>query len=133
MRHPHCVGLTLHTAGNQQLNFLSLLFNEVQGWLTGAMMRPKVTESREEAEIAALQALGFLASDPERLRRFMDLTGLSATDVRAGAEDPAFLGAILDHLLSDQPLLLIFAEDGGFKPERIVQLRRQLPGAAVDF
>ena len=39
------------------------------------MMRPKTPDSTEEAEITALKALGFLAADPERLSRFMDLSG----------------------------------------------------------
>ena len=31
--------------------------------------------------------------------------------IRAGAANPAFLGGILDHLLADESLLLVFAED----------------------
>ena len=118
---------------NQQLNQTGTLFNEVQGWLTARMMRPKITESTEEAEVAALKALGFLAADPERLTRFMDLSGLDIATIRASAGDPAFLGGILDHLLADDSLLLIFAEEHGLKPERIAQLRRKLPGAALDL
>ena len=53
--------------------------------------------------------------------------------IRAGAANPAFLGGILDHLLADESLLLIFAEEQAMRPERIAQLRRKLPGAAVDF
>lgn len=96
-------------------------------------MRPKPTENTEEAEVIALKALGFLASEPERLQRFVDLSGLSLEAIRAGAADPAFLGGILDHLLADQTLLLIFAEEHGLKPERVAVLRRKLPGAALDF
>jgi hypothetical protein len=91
------------------------------------------TESTEEAEIIALNALGFLASDPERLQRFMDLAGLSVETIRANAADISFLGGLLDYILSDQTLLLIFAEEHGLKPERIVQIRRKLPGASLDF
>jgi hypothetical protein len=29
--------------------------------------------------------------------------------------------------------LLIFAEEQAMRPERIAQLRRKLPGAAIDF
>jgi hypothetical protein len=121
-------------AGNQQLNQTGALFNEVQGWLTGKpMMRPKSPDSTEEAEVLALQALGFLAAEPDRLSRFMDLSGLGLEAIRASASDPAFLGGLLDHLLADQSLLLIFAEEHGLKPDRIGQLRRKLPGAHVDF
>jgi hypothetical protein len=97
------------------------------------MMRPKTQKHTEEAEILAINALGFLASDSERLQRFMDLSGLDVAAIRAGAANPAFLGGILDHLLGDESLLLIFAEEQQVRPERIADLRRQLPGASVDF
>ncbi|WP_374333776.1 DUF3572 domain-containing protein [Aestuariivirga sp.] len=97
------------------------------------MMRHNTQNRSEEAEILAINALGFLASDGERLQRFMDLSGLDVAAIRAGATDPAFLGGILDHLLGDESLLLIFAEDQQVPPERIAALRRKLPGAAVDF
>ena len=97
------------------------------------MMRPKTKNHSEEAEILAINALGFLASDGERLQRFMDLAGLDVAAIRAGASNPAFLGGILDHLLSDESLLLIFAEDQQIRPERIAELRRKLPGASIDF
>ena len=97
------------------------------------MMRPKTKNHSEEAEILAINALGFLASDGERLQRFMDLAGLDVAAIRAGASNPAFLGGILDHLLSDESLLLIFAEDQQIRPERIAELRRKLPGASLDF
>ena len=97
------------------------------------MMRPKTKNHSEEAEIVALNALGFLAADSERLQRFMDLSGLDVDAIRAGAASPAFLGGILDHLLTDESLLLVFAEEQQLRPERIAELRRKLPGASVDF
>ena len=97
-------------------------------------MKPNSSpETNAEAEIIALKVLGFLASEPERLSRFMDLSGLDVGAIRSSAADPAFLGGLLDHLLGDQTLLLIFAEEHGLKPERIAQLRRKLPGASLDF
>lgn len=96
-------------------------------------MRPKTNINTEEAEILAINALGFLAADGERLQRFMDLSGLDVAALRAGATNPAFLGGLLDHLLGDESLLLIFAEDQQVRPERIAELRRKLPGAALDF
>ncbi len=97
------------------------------------MMRPKTQNHSEAAEILAINALGFLAADGERLQRFMDLSGLDVAAIRAGASSPAFLGGILDHLLADESLLLIFAEDQQVRPERIAELRRKLPGASIDF
>lgn len=97
------------------------------------MMPPKTSQNSEQAEVLALQVLGFLAADPERLQRFMDLSGLDVPAIRASAADPAFLAGLLDHLLSDESLLLIFAEEHGLRPERIQALRRNLPGATFDL
>jgi Protein of unknown function (DUF3572) len=97
------------------------------------MTRPKTPDTAEEAEVTALNALSFLAAEPDRLSRFMALSGLDVAAIRTSAADPAFLGGLLDHLLADDSLLLIFAEEHGLKPERIAQLRRRLPGAALDF
>lgn len=84
----------------------------------------------EEAEVIALKALEFLASEPERLVRFLDLTGSSIDVIRSSAASPAFLGGVLDHLLGDQTLLLLFAAHEGLPPEDLQRLRRHLPGAA---
>jgi hypothetical protein len=97
------------------------------------MSRPKSPPSSEEAEVLAIQALGFLATDAERLQRFLDLSGLTPEAIRQNAANPGFLGSILDYLLADETLLLIFAEENGLKPERVAHLRRKLPGAPVDF
>ena len=86
----------------------------------------------EEAEIIALKALGFLASDSERLQRFVDLTGLSLQAIRQSASEPAFLGGVLDHVLADQTLLLLFAEAAELDPGAVERSRRQLPGARHD-
>ena len=90
-------------------------------------------QDTQAAEVIALKALGFLASDHERLQRFMDLSGLTVQAIRAAAADKAFLAGILDHLLGDQTLLLLFAEAEDIPPDRIGKLRRQLPGASHDL
>jgi hypothetical protein len=88
---------------------------------------------RQEAEVLALRAAAFLATEPERLVRFLDLSGIDAQALRASLADPGFLGGLLDHLLADETLLLMFAEAEDMRPEQIVRLRRLLPGAAVDL
>ncbi|MEI2806721.1 MAG: DUF3572 domain-containing protein [Albidovulum sp.] len=91
------------------------------------------SQSPDGANVIALKALGFLASEPERLERFMTLTGLSPQAIRKQATEPQFLAGVLDYVLADQTLLLLFAEWEGLNPEAVVRARRQLPGAAVDF
>lgn len=97
------------------------------------MHQPNSLGSSAESEITALKMLSFLAAEPERLSRFMDLTGLAPQAIRASAAEPAFLGGLMDHFLADETLLLIFCEEHGLGPERIQQLRRKLPGAALDL
>ena len=93
-------------------------------------MLRNTTGNTEEAEIIALKALAFLASDEERLNRFLDITGLSPQAIRKQAAEPAFLGGVLDHILSDQTLLFLFAENDDIPPQRIERARALLPGAA---
>jgi Protein of unknown function (DUF3572) len=82
--------------------------------------RPKAQAlDLEGAETAGLAALAFLAGEPDRLGRFLALTGLGPDDLRAAAGSPAVLGAVLEHLLADESMLLMFAHNAGLAPESI--------------
>ena len=85
--------------------------------------------SGQDAEALALRGLAFLAEDPERLGRFLALTGLGPDELRTRTLDPALLGGVLDHLLADERLLMAFAEMAGIKPEEPARARALLPGA----
>ncbi len=87
------------------------------------MARP---QDREAAEELGIRALGFLAGDPERLGRFFELTGLSPADIRAAAADPAFWLAVLEHLASDESLMLAFAAHEGLDPASVERARLRL-------
>lgn len=73
------------------------------------------------AEEIAVAALGFLASDPERLGAFLGAAGLSVRDLRAAAESPGFLAGVMDHVASDEALLLAFARDLPAPPETVIE------------
>jgi hypothetical protein len=79
----------------------------------------------------ALQALAWLASDEERLIRFLNLSGMTPGGLRKTATEPESLGAVLDYLLAWEPLLLSFSEEHGVAPELIAQSRQRLPGAPL--
>jgi hypothetical protein len=79
-----------------------------------------------DAEAMAITALTFLAADGARLSRFLDMTGIDPADLRRLAESPAFFGAILDHLLADEALLLAFCANHHIRPEGIAQARFRL-------
>jgi hypothetical protein len=89
--------------------------------------------SREAAEALAIEALAFIAADPTRLARFVDLCGLSAENLRAAAATPGFFSAILDHLAGDETLLLAFAANSGLDPSSLSRARERLAGYPEGF
>jgi Protein of unknown function (DUF3572) len=75
--------------------------------------------SREWAEGLALQGLSFLVADADRLTRFLTLTGIDPGDLKDWNGNPGIQGAVLDHLLGDESLLLVFAAEAGVAPEEV--------------
>jgi hypothetical protein len=86
-----------------------------------------------DPEALAIAALGFLASDGERLGRFLAVTGLGPESLRATARESGFLASVLGYLAEDETLLLAFAADNGVAPESIARARRRLAGPPPDF
>lgn len=82
--------------------------------------------AREMAEHVAIQALGFLAADAERLGPFLAQSGIDPAGIRAAAREPHFLAGVLDHIASDERLLIAFAETSGLDPEVVGLARRAL-------
>ena len=89
-------------------------------------MKERWAPSREAAEALAVQALSFIAEDPERLGAFLAATGIGPDAIREAARAPGFLGGVLDHMLSDESLLLAFADSAGLDPLSIARARRAL-------
>ncbi len=87
--------------------------------------------SPEAAELLGLQALGWIAAQPELAGDFLAAAGASAGDLRARAADPEFLGFVLDFLLADEAALLAFAAEAGVAPDRPMRARVSLPGGAL--
>lgn len=73
----------------------------------------------EAAEWVGIHALSFLAGDVARLGRFLSLTGIGPADIAANKDDPQFLASVLEYLLGDEPLLLEFAANQSYPPEKI--------------
>ena len=83
----------------------------------------------DQVDIVALGALRFLACETERFSRFLTLSGLTPEDIAPLASQPDFLASVMDYLLSDEKLLLEFAESESLQPQTIAAMRRKLPGA----
>jgi hypothetical protein len=76
---------------------------------------------KEAATELAVAALSFLAAEPERLERFLALTGLGPQSLRAAAREPSFLIGVLEHVAGDETLLLAFADEGEINPQDVAR------------
>ena len=84
----------------------------------------------DRAETIAVQALAWLAGNEELLPVFMGSSGLSADDFRNRAQEPEFLGAVLDFLMMDDAWLTAFCDSQGLGYTVPMQARAALPGGA---
>jgi hypothetical protein len=86
----------------------------------------------EVAETLAIQALAFLAGEPESLGRFLAITGIGPEEIRDAAREPRFLVGVLDYLASDEPLLIAFAKQIGVDPADVMRASAVLGGQTND-
>jgi hypothetical protein len=77
----------------------------------------------------AIAALGFLASERDELLRFLALTGIDPSSIRAAAEEPGFLGGVLAYIAGNESTLLTFAAHARVAPQEIDKARVILSGA----
>jgi hypothetical protein len=84
--------------------------------------------NRKIAENLAIQALGLMASDPERLGAFLAATGIGPEMIRKAAAEPAFLAGVLDHVCGDETLLIAVAEHAGVTPQEVEHAQAVLSG-----
>jgi hypothetical protein len=84
------------------------------------------------AEELAIAALGFIAAEPERLGRFLALSGIGPASIRDAAREPQFLLGVLDHVAGDERLLLAFAADNDIDPETVMRAHDVLAGQQWD-
>jgi hypothetical protein len=83
---------------------------------------------QEQAETVAIQALGWMAGNDEVLGQFMGASGASIDDLRSGAGDPAFLGALLDFLMLEDAWVIAFCDAASLPYEAPMRARAALPG-----
>ncbi|MCC0804751.1 DUF3572 family protein [Methylobacterium sp. W2] len=90
------------------------------------LTKRKSDRPEESAEHLAILVLGWLAEEGDRLLPFMASSGLTPDTVRESATDPAFLSAVLDHVMSNEAVLIACATALDVKPERIAAAWRRL-------
>ncbi len=89
------------------------------------MRKPK-WNPRETAEIVAIQALSFVATDPERLGAFLAESGIGPDTLRSAAADPRFLAHLLDFVLRDDATVKAYAEASKLHPTNIAAAHQAL-------
>jgi len=93
---------------------------------TKGAMANKFSTSKD-AEAIAIEALGFVASDPELLPRFLAITGIEPQAIREAAREPGFLAGVLQFILAHEPTLLRFSETSDITPAKVAAALRHLP------
>lgn len=84
--------------------------------------------ARELAETLALRCLAWLAGHEDLLPVFLGSTGASTDDLRSLADDPVFLGSVLDFVMMDDAWVVEFCADQGLPNDSLMQARMALPG-----
>lgn len=88
----------------------------------------RAPDTNPDPTILALSALVWTLSDGPRAERLLALTGLTTDELRARADEPALLAAVLAFLASHEPDLIACADATAVTPEQIVGAHRALEG-----
>ena len=89
-------------------------------------MRKPTRNPREVAEIVAVQALSFIAGEPERLGAFLAESGLGPETLRSAAANPQFLAHVLDFVMRDDATVKAFAAASQLHPTNIAAAHQAL-------
>ena len=89
-------------------------------------MKKPVHNPRQVAEIVAVQALSFIAGDPERLGLFLAESGIGPETLRTAATDPHFLASVLDFVMRDDATVKAFAGVSQLHPTNIAAAHQAL-------
>ncbi len=89
-------------------------------------MKKRAHNPREVAEIVAIQALSFVAGDPERLGLFLAESGIGPETLRTAASDPRFLANVLDFVMRDDATVKAFAAASQLHPTNIAAAHQAL-------
>jgi hypothetical protein len=93
------------------------------------MQKPQ--KAAENAEILALEGLGWLAGTDGGLERLLAASGTDLDGLKAAAGNPETALALLEFLLANEDLLLAFCDDAGRRPAELHAARRALAGDAL--
>ena len=85
--------------------------------------------SPEQAEIIALQALGWLAGNDDLCPMFLGASGGTSDELRSRATDPAFQASVLEFITMDDAWVIAYCDAVGLGYDQPLRARYALPGA----
>ncbi len=91
-------------------------------------MKSRLVMPAKIAERLAIQALSYIAEEPERLGRFLAITGIGPDQIRTASAEPGFLAGVLGYLASDEQLAAAFAAKIACSPSDIAKAHIALGG-----
>lgn len=83
----------------------------------------------DQAQVVALQALGWLVGNDDLCPIFLGSTGGSVDDLRDRAGEVEFQASVLDFLTMDDAWVIAFCDSAGLPYETPLRARHALPGA----
>ena len=86
--------------------------------------------SEDEAQRIAVEALMHVARDEALMTRFVSVTGIDPSEIRAAAGQPGFLAGVLEFLMGHEPDAVAFANAAGIAPDDVGMARVVLAGGA---
>lgn len=86
--------------------------------------------TQDTAEVLGLRVLGWLATEETVLSAFQNASGATSDDIRQGASDTDFLGAVLDFVMMDDAWVVQCCDTLGVPYDSLMQARQALPGGA---
>jgi hypothetical protein len=89
-------------------------------------LKKSIHKPKEVAEIVAIQALSFVAGDPERLGMFLAESGIGPETLRTAAANPHFLVSVLDFVMRDDATIKAFAKASEHHPTTIAAAHQAL-------
>jgi hypothetical protein len=81
--------------------------------------------------VTGLRLLAHVVADADLVGRFLALSGLDADALRARADDPGLLAALIDFVAAHEPDLLAAAEALALKPQAIIAAGVALGGGTT--
>ena len=90
-----------------------------------------MTYTQDQAELVAIQALGWLSGQDDLLMTFIGATGSDLDDVRNRASYPEFLASVMDFILMNDDWVRGFCDEQKLPYDAIQPIRMALPGGAL--